>query len=130
MARLRIKWLDSEAATSGQVPTADGSGGAAWQDQAEWALVVTITSAASPYTITTATTVLCNATGGAITVNLPAASGNSGKILNIKKTDSSANQVTVDGNAAETIDGALTQVLKKQWASLQLQSDGANWYIL
>ena len=34
MARLRIKWLDSEAATSGQVPVANGSGGAAWQTPA------------------------------------------------------------------------------------------------
>jgi hypothetical protein len=130
MARVRIKWLDSESATSGQVPAANGSGGAAWQDQAGRTLVATITSAASPYTITTATTVLCNAAGGAITVNLPAASGNSGKILNVKKTDSSVNNVTVDGNVAETIDGALTQALKKQWDSIQIQCDGSNWFII
>jgi len=94
-------------------------------------LGITITSVSSPYIVPVMIdTVLCDASGGAITVNLPSAVTDTWRLLLIKKVDSSANVVTVDGNAAETIDGELTQLLKRQWASLQLQSDGLNWLIV
>lgn len=88
-------------------------------------------------TITGATTldnthsvVLCNATGGAFTVTLPAAVDNPGRRYYIKKIDSSANAVTIDGNAAETIDEATTQILRDQYATLAIVSDGSEWWIL
>lgn len=84
----------------------------------------------SPYTAATGELVSYNATGGNSTVNLPAASGNSGKAIVVKKTDSSANTVTVDGNASETIDGANTFVLNAQWDSLHIVCDGSNWLIV
>ncbi len=73
--------------------------------------------------------VYCDASSGAITVTLPAASGNSGRPLRIKKIDSSANTVTIDGNGSETIDDGLTAVLTDQYESVDLVCDGANWYI-
>lgn len=73
---------------------------------------------------------LIDATSGAVTVTLPAALGCTRRIYNIKKIDASANTVTIDANAAETIDGALTQVLTAQWQSITIQSDGTNWYII
>lgn len=73
--------------------------------------------------------ILGDASGGAVTVNLPASSGNKAMFV-IKKTDSSANTVTVDGNAAETIDGGATAVLTRQFESITLVCDGSNWHII
>ncbi len=69
-----------------------------------------------------------DASGGARTVNLPAASGNSGVFLTIIKSDSSANAVTIDGNASETINGATTFLLTVQYQSVVLRCDGSNWF--
>jgi hypothetical protein len=73
---------------------------------------------------------LCDATSGNVTVNLPAASGASEKVFTVKKTDSSSNTVTLDGNASETIDGATTFVLSAQYQSITVACDGSNWFIL
>jgi hypothetical protein len=94
-------------------------------------LVTSITNSNSPYTaLSTDEVILCNATSGAITVNLGAAASNSGKVLIIKKTDSSVNLVTIDANSTETIDGALTKKLATQYESLKIVCDGSNWQIL
>jgi hypothetical protein len=74
--------------------------------------------------------ILCDASSAAFTVTLPAVSGNAGLNFHIKKTDSSGNAVTVDGNASETIDGATTAVITAQWESIQIVSDGSAWYII
>ncbi len=85
----------------------------------------------SPYTVlATDFTILCDCTGGAITVNLPTAVGITGRIYNIKKTDSSVNAVTIDGNGAETIDGAATVTISFQYDSYSVQSNGTNWVIV
>lgn len=75
-------------------------------------------------------TILCSASGGLFTVTLPTAVGLLGKIYNIKKTDSTGNAVTIDGNASETIDGDTTKALNLQYESLTIQSDGTNWHII
>lgn len=82
------------------------------------------TADAEDYTIT------CDATSAAFTVTLPAASGITGRIYVIKKTDASANAVTVDANASETIDGATTYSLAAQWKYVTIQSNGTNWVII
>lgn len=74
--------------------------------------------------------ILCDATSGAITITLPAASGLADKMFYIKKTDSSANAVTIDGNASETIDGATTKTLAAQYDSALIVCNGSNWFIL
>jgi hypothetical protein len=75
-------------------------------------------------------TVLCDATSGAITINLPAASTATRRIYNVKKIDASANAVTIDGNGAETIDGAATKAIATQWQSFTVQSNGTAWFVL
>ena len=75
-------------------------------------------------------TILCDATSGAITINLPAASTVTGRIYNVKKIDNSVNTVTIDPNSTETIDGAATNVISTQWTNIQFQSNGTNWFIL
>lgn len=75
-------------------------------------------------------TVLVNATGGAVTVTLPAASTVSGQTFHVKKIDATANAVTLDGSGTETIDGAATKSTTTQWASYSVQSNGTEWFIL
>lgn len=75
-------------------------------------------------------TVLVDASGGARTITLPAAVLHTHRIYNIKKIDASANAVTIDANAAETIDGAATQTLAVQWNSYTIQSNGTGWFII
>lgn len=65
--------------------------------------------------------------GGAVTVTLPPVAGTRGKTYHIKKTDASANNLTLDGNGAETIDGAATVVWNTQWMTKQVVSTGAEW---
>ena len=93
--------------------------------------VVTKVFADSPYTATSSDdTILCNTASGAITINLPTAVNISGKKYNIKKTDSSANDITVNPDGTETIDDALTLTIAGQYDSYTVQSDNENWRII
>lgn len=87
-------------------------------------ITTTDTAAATDYTI------LCDATGGAVTLSLPAASGVSGRIYNFKKIDATANACTIDPNGAETIDGAATLATTTQFTNTQFQSNGTAWFVL
>ena len=95
-------------------------------------------SSATPYTTitgdTTVTTsnevVFANATSGAIDVTLYLAASNGGKTLTIKKTDSSANAVSILRAGSETIDGAVSSILYHQNESITLISDNSNWFIV
>ena len=90
-----------------------------------------IAAADSPYTVQPRDVFLRgNATAGAITVNLPTAVGRAGAMYIVKKSDASANAVTVTPNGAETIDGAATFPLPAQWDAVMVQSDGTNWMVL
>lgn len=119
--------FDRVALYAGEVPKAFQSR-AIVEGEHPLASIATKTAA---YTVVDAdATLLGNATAAAFTLTLPTAVGRIGKQFTIKKIDSSANAVTVDGNASETIDGALTKALGSQWAFLTIVSDGANWQIV
>lgn len=75
-------------------------------------------------------TILANATGGAFSVTLPTAVGLQGQRYFIKKTDSSANAVTVATTSSQKIDGATTFSLSTQYAKVTVISDNANWQIV
>ena len=81
------------------------------------------TASANDYSI------VCNNTG-AITISLPAASGATGRVYVIKKISAALNNVTIDPNSSETIDGSSTRVLTLQYESVMIQCDGSSWYIL
>lgn len=73
----------------------------------------------------------CNATGGAFTVTLPTlASVGNGKVYTVKKTDSSANAVTVDGNGSETIEGAANYSLASQNKYVTVIAFTGGWLII
>ncbi len=75
-------------------------------------------------------TILGDATGAAFTVTLPAVASNAGRVYIVKKIDASANSLTIDGNASETIDGAATLDLTAQWAHVMIQSSGTAWSVI
>lgn len=75
-------------------------------------------------------TILVNSNSGALTITLPLANDYTEYIIRVKKTDSSANVVTIDGNGSETIDGAANTTLSAQYDAVTIVSDGSNWHIL
>lgn len=74
--------------------------------------------------------VLGDATAGNITLTLPAVADSDGARYIVKKIDASANHVIVEGNGAETIDGAANVEIKHQYDSLSVVCDGSVWWII
>lgn len=72
--------------------------------------------------------ILANATGGAITVTLPPVAASRGRELVVKKTDASANAVTVDGNSSETVDGGANISTTTQNVAMRVLCDGTQWW--
>lgn len=70
-----------------------------------------------------------DATSGNITITLPAVADATGMIYDIKKIDSSVNTVTIATPGAETIDGAVSYVIRYQHESIPVKSDGSNWWV-
>jgi len=66
-------------------------------------------------------------TSGNLEAVLPPAADALGKRFTFKKTDASANTLTIDGNGAETIDGSATLVIGAQYGTAQLVSTGTEW---
>jgi hypothetical protein len=88
--------------------------------------------AASPYTTGTQDeTVFWDCSGGNCTQNLPTPVGAGGRTLIVKRTDTSANTLTltpaagqVEGGASYVIAGGANRV------SITLMSDNANWWVI
>ncbi len=93
--------------------------------------IVTKAFADTGYTLTISDyTVLANAVGGAITLNLPTAVGITGRIYVIKKIDATVNAITIDASSSQTIDGDLTRLIYNQYEAVTIQSDGSNWQVI
>ncbi len=90
--------------------------------------ILVIESISAVGTIADATT-LAVLSGTTYTATLPAAATvGAGWILYAKKTASG--NITLDGNASETIDGSATYVLRYTNQAVLLVSNGTNWLIL
>lgn len=63
------------------------------------------------------------------TVTLPTAADNSDRILTVMNMDGTAN-VVVDGEGAETINGATTFTLAQQYESVEILCNGTSWVVL
>jgi hypothetical protein len=72
--------------------------------------------------------VLADASGGPLTVTLPAPAA--GQAVNVKKIDSSANAVTVATPNTETIDGQTSISIVSQFAAREVVSDGSDYFII
>lgn len=112
------KWNDVASSTAGSATSIP--------DSQSWFVV----SKTGTYTAVEGEFVKCDATTGAFTIFLPAVAPSlDGKKICVKKTDASPNAVTIDGNAAEQIDGALTYLLAAQNSSAVVICDGSAWWI-
>jgi hypothetical protein len=74
--------------------------------------------------------ILADTSGGAWTLTLPTAVGNSGKTFRIKKTTSDTSLLTIDPNGSQTIDGLTTDTLIYQNDWIAIVSDNTNWQIV
>lgn len=109
--------------TSGNVLKSDGT---SWTSGTFTTANLAVTSKTANYTATGSDDViLCDATSGAFTITLPSAASNTGKVLRLKKTDSSTNAVTISG----TVDGITSRALDSQYETLTTFSDGTNWRV-
>jgi hypothetical protein len=97
-----------------------------------WLGVTELDSGDSPYTVlATDFVLLVDASGGDVTVSLPAASAGSGRWLEVKKIDASANKVIVDAAGADLIDGDATLELVFEDEAVPIVSDGGtDWSVL
>ncbi len=94
-------------------------------------LITSVTSIVADYTVLdTDGTIYADATSGPITVTMPTAVGIAGRNYIIKKTDTSKNKVTIEGNGTETINLELKQELLFEGDAPQLFSDGADWHFI
>src|ERR1700676_5098716 len=67
-----------------------------------------------------------DATAGNLVATLPLANTCLGKKYLIKKTDASANTITVTASGTDLIDGATTKVISIRYADLEIVSDGVS----
>jgi hypothetical protein len=93
-------------------------------------VVVTVTNV-NPYTLDeTDSTVLCDATSNAVTINLPSTGDvREGLIYTIKAINAD-NTVTVSPDGTEEIDGVNASITLSLMESITIQSDGSNWWII
>lgn len=98
----------------------------------------TVTNADSPYSVSPLKDrgwmVRASASGGNITVNLPAADdctdGYRGFNVFVLKVDTSSNTVTIDADGAETINSELNVVLRQYGDGVWLYCDSNEWFIV
>jgi hypothetical protein len=90
-----------------------------------------VTPGSYPYSAATNDQViLASAASGNVQINLPAVATVPGREYIIKKTDATANTITIQANGAETIDGQNTIAENIQYQSYTIVSDGNHWYVL
>lgn len=93
-------------------------------------------------TVTTGTTIvpatppirrvyLADTTGGNVIVALPNSTGWTGQMIHVKKITTNGQSVTVrSATGTATIDGSLDQSFTAPYTSIQITTDGNNWYIV
>jgi hypothetical protein len=74
---------------------------------------------------------LGDCSGGNVTFSLPNATTCAGQIFYFQRIAGGGNDVNIDPNGTQTIDGSSTTLtLTSQWDRLVIQSDGSNWHII
>lgn len=84
-------------------------------------------------TVMTDTYIGVTSTAAARTITLiAAATAGAGKVYVIKDESGGAatNNITIDGNASETIDGATTKIINTNYGSYTIICDGSNWFTI
>jgi len=114
---------------SGLLLTADASNNWSVLSAGASAPNLSVVTKTTNYTTTSSDDViLVNTAGGNITISLHAAANAVKKRITIKKISLDANDIIIDPNGAETIDGETTVTLRAVRESLTIVPDGSNWY--
>lgn len=94
--------------------------------------VKTTNTAASYTALSTDYIIRVTDTSAARTITLPTAVGIGGRVYEIKDVSGGAgiNNITIDGNGAETIDGAATAKISIGGGVVRVISNGANWDLM
>jgi hypothetical protein len=77
--------------------------------------------------------ILCDSSGGAFSLTLPSPALLTGKVFSIKDTKGTAqtNNITIIPHAGEMIEGLASNYLfQTNFGSLNLKSDGTNWWLV
>ena len=120
-ARLGIGTTGQAIIASGGVPVWGSPGNT----------VFTTNTQTVSYTVGKSDTVIfADATSGNLTVTLPSAPSVPGYRFYIKRIDGSTNVVTLTCNGSGGIDGATNMTIGRQYTSVEVISNGNNWYIL
>ena len=102
-----------------------------------WELVVTgtpnpvsVSSISGTVGLTSGTTYLVDTSGGVATLTMPTAVNNGFVFIKDSAGNSVANNITINRNTADVIDGATSVVINSDYGSLYLVSDGTDWFVL
>jgi hypothetical protein len=74
--------------------------------------------------------ILVNPSTTAFTITLPDATGNTGKHYRFNYVATTGTVVTIDGDASDTINGRTSITMKYPYSSLDMYSDGTNWFAI
>ena len=124
--------LPADDGTANQVLETDGSGNLSWATAASGSSALTVEEKNSNTVLTGSNKFIkANSSSSAITLTLPTAVGITGETFIIKDIgNATTNAVTIATNGSQTIDGSTADlIINNNYASVELISDGANWWI-
>ena len=101
--------------------------------QASAQRVSTTVASSFPYTVAEGDyVILVEGTGSPRTINLPAKANHAGRVLIIKDAtgNASSNNIEMDPNGSETIDGTSTKLMNGNKSSLTIVCGSDQWYVL
>ena len=125
---LRLRGLQNGAA-SDSILTADATGVVRKIDATQVGNVKTISTKTANYSfLATDYTILMNCTAGALTVTLPAAASNTGRIIVVSKYDETANALTISPAIRQSVSTTISSVNTQ--ITFTLQSNGTDWVII
>ena len=91
--------------------------------------IFNMTTGSGVFSATANATTIVDTSGGAATITLPAPA--STEFVRIKDNgNAEANNITINQNSSETIDGSASHVINSDYGNVVLASDGTNWWIL
>lgn len=114
---------------SGSIPAAAANLTDDWSFKRFGFHVGTAISSSGTVSVGTASWYLVATAGGDVTIGLPAAATCTNMVLGFKKLQA-ANNMILDPDGSETIDGAATKSFSDRWTFVNIISNGTNWFIL
>jgi hypothetical protein len=84
----------------------------------------------SPYTPNNGDIIVWDTTSGNKVVSLPPSASSNNFAFDVKKTDATANTITVDPNSTELIEGGTTAVITTQYEAISSVCDGTEWWVI